>query len=229
MGGEQADLLFVEWSDRDAGSGPRPWWDDADHLRSPPYAAPSYGLIPFRGRGHKRLLLWQMPVGNMPWITPPTIIRITGLPMPSPLPRDLADAGIVGMLFGGGADCLTQVERWRLCRRPGSDCIQRACGAGWIDSRQPDRLPRVPLRWQENSEPDLWKYRLLYRRLPDGMDYQREVGRRNAEMLPLLQAGVWEIRLIAIDAMGNESPPSAPVNTTIPAAAWLVHLPILNC
>lgn len=61
-----------------------------------------------------------------------------------------------------------------------------------------------------------------------GRTTDREVGRRNAEMLPLLQAGVWEIRLIAIDAMGNESPPSAPVNTTIPAAAWLVHLPILK-
>jgi hypothetical protein len=30
MGGAQADLLVVEWSDWDAGSVLRPWWDDCE-------------------------------------------------------------------------------------------------------------------------------------------------------------------------------------------------------
>ena len=86
----------------------------------------------------------------------------------------------------------------------------------------------IPLRWQENNEPDLWGYHILYRVLPAGMEYRREVGRRNADLLPLLQAGEWEVRIVAIDAMGNESPPSAPVNVTVSAAASLLHLPIVR-
>ncbi len=64
MGGAQSDLLIVEWSDRDAGSGLRPWWDDQD--QNPP--RPTRAILWENALSHasgKRLLLWQMPVGNM--------------------------------------------------------------------------------------------------------------------------------------------------------------------
>ena len=40
MGGAQSDLLVVEWSNRDAGSGLRPWWDDTD--RESPRPSPRH-------------------------------------------------------------------------------------------------------------------------------------------------------------------------------------------
>ena len=227
MGGAQADLLFVEWSDRDAGSGLRPWWDDTDQ-ESP---RPTRAILWENALSHaaqKRLILWQMPVGNMALNNTCDHYQDNRAAYAFSHPRDLADTGIAGVVFGGGADCMTQV--WSdggFVGAQGAIAYNAPAAPVGLTAGSPAGY-LAPLRWQENSEPDLWKYRLLYRRLPDGTDYQREVGRRNAEMLPLLQAGVWEIRLIAIDAMGNESPPSAPVNTTIPAAAWLVHLPILR-
>jgi hypothetical protein len=227
MGGAQADLLFVEWSDRDAGSGLRPWWDVTDQ-ESP---RPTRAILWENALSHaaqKRLILWQMPVGNMALNNTCNHYQDNRAAYAFSHPRDLADTGIAGVVFGGGADCMTQV--WSdggFVGAQGAVAYNAPATPVGLTAGSPAGY-LAPLRWQENSEPDLWKYRILYRRLPDGADYQREVGRRNAEMLPLLQAGVWEIRLIAIDAMGNESPPSAPVNTTIPAAAWLVHLPILK-
>ncbi len=49
--------------------------------------------------------------------------------------------------------------------------------------------------------------RVLYRQVPAGMQYTVEAGRRNSLDLLLPQPGEWEIRLVAVDAMGNlESP-----------------------
>ncbi len=49
MGGAQADLLVVEWSDRDAGSGLRPWWDDTDQEIAPPHPGDLMGECPLPG------------------------------------------------------------------------------------------------------------------------------------------------------------------------------------
>ena len=46
MGGAQSDLLVVEWSDRDAGSGLRPWWDDTDRESPRPDTCHLVGQCP---------------------------------------------------------------------------------------------------------------------------------------------------------------------------------------
>jgi len=143
-------------------------------------------------------------------------------------PRDLAEAGVTGVAFGGGAACMTQV--WS-----DGGFVGAQGGIAYNPPAAPSGLTAgsvtgflIPVSWQENSEPDLWEYRIIYRVPPAGMEYRREVGRRNAELLPLLQSGEWEIRVVAIDAMGNESRPSAPVNVTIPTNARLFYLPVIN-
>jgi hypothetical protein len=227
MGGAQADLLVVEWSDRDAGSGLRPWWDDTDQETPRPTRA----IIWENALSHaaqKRLILWQMPVGNMALNNTCDHYQDNRAAYAFSHPRDLADAGVTAIVFGGGADCMTQVWSdggfagtqgaiaYSAPAAPGG--LTAGSGTGYL----------TPVRWQENSEPDLWGYHILYRVLPAGTQYRRDVGRRNADLLPLLQAGDWEIRIVAIDAMGNESPPSAPVNVTISAAASLLHLPTVR-
>jgi len=54
----------VEWSDRDAGSGLRPWWDDTNQHVAAPHAAILWENAS-RPRHTNGLMLWQMPVGNM--------------------------------------------------------------------------------------------------------------------------------------------------------------------
>ena len=227
MGGAQADLLFVEWSDRDAGSGLRPWWDDTDQ-ESP---RPTRAILWENALSHtaqKRLILWQMPVGNMALNNTCDHYQDNRAAYAFSHPRDLADAGIIGVVFGGGAECMTQVSSdggfvgaqgaiaYNAPATPSG--LTAGSAAGYL----------LPIRWQENNEPDLWSYRLQYREAPAGTEYQREVGRRNADMLPLLHPGEWEIRIVAIDAMGNESPPSAPVFVTVSTAARLLHLPVVT-
>jgi hypothetical protein len=227
MGGAQADLLFVEWSDRDAGSGLRPWWDDTDRESPRPTRAILWENT-ISHAAHKRLFLWQMPVGNMALNNTCDHYQDNRVAYAFSHPRDLADAGVAGVVFGGGADCMTQV--WSdggFVAAQGAIAYNAPAAPGGLTAGSPAGY-LVHLHWQENSEPDLWKYRILYRKIPGGTEYHREVGRRNAEMLPLMQTGNWEIRVVAIDAMGNASPPSTPVNATISATAWLLHLPILR-
>ncbi|MEJ5203549.1 MAG: hypothetical protein WHV66_15105, partial [Anaerolineales bacterium] len=64
MGADRADLITVEWSDRDAGRGIRPWWDDQDTQLPRPNRAIFWAHLMGKSL-NKRLLLWQVPVGNM--------------------------------------------------------------------------------------------------------------------------------------------------------------------
>jgi len=142
-------------------------------------------------------------------------------------PRDLFDAGVMGVLFGGGATCMTEVwtdggfvasqgaMAYAAPAAPGGLAITGSAGS------------TVALRWDENDEPDLRGYRVLYRRNPGGTQYAINVGRRNAITLLLPLSGEWEMRVAAIDAMGNVSLPSAPVVATITVDAKSIYLPML--
>ncbi len=227
MGGAQADLLVVEWSDRDAGSGLRPWWDDTDQETPRPTRAILWENA-LSHAAQKRLILWQMPVGNMALNNTCDHYQDNRAAYAFSHPRDLADAGVTAVVFGGGADCMTQV--WSdggFVGAQGAIAYNAPAAPSGLTAGSANGY-LIPVRWQENSEPDLWGYQILYRVLPAGTEYRREVGRRNADLLPLVQAGEWEIRIVAIDAMGNESSPSAPVNVTVSAAASLLHLPIVR-
>ena len=108
MGGAQSDLLVVEWSDRDAGSGVRPWWDDTNLTLPRPTRAILWENV-LSAAAHKRLMLWQMPVGNMSLDNTCDHYRDNRAAYVFQHPRDLFDAGVFAVLFGGGAACQTQV------------------------------------------------------------------------------------------------------------------------
>ncbi len=108
MGGAQADLLVVEWSDRDAGYGLRPWWDDTDQETPRPTRAILWENA-LSHAANKRLLLWQMPVGNMSLDNTCDHYKDNRAAYLFSHPRDIVDAGVMGVLFGGGTDCMTEV------------------------------------------------------------------------------------------------------------------------
>ena len=114
------DLVFNDVTDRDAGfyqhveGNPRTWWGPADFRRHDVYIAA------FTRRVHRRVVLWQLPLGNtsLPdswgryrdnrlqwWLgtrsgAPSSAVARAHL-------RATRNSGVIGLLFGGGADGTT--------------------------------------------------------------------------------------------------------------------------
>jgi hypothetical protein len=106
------DLIFNDITDRDAGfyqvveHNPNTWWGPADFRRHDAY------LAAFTHRVKTPVVLWQLPLGNT------TLSNAWGRYRDNRLQWWLADrtgvhlratrnAGVVGLLFGGGADGTT--------------------------------------------------------------------------------------------------------------------------
>jgi len=106
------NLVFNDVTDRDAGfyqfveHNPKTWWGPADFRRHDAY------LSAFTQRTHTPVVLWQLPVGNTTldntsghyqdnrlqwWLDDPSGAHL----------RATRNAGVVGLLFGGGADGTT--------------------------------------------------------------------------------------------------------------------------
>lgn len=227
MGGAQADLLVVEWSDRDAGYGVRPWWDDTDQTSPRPTRAILWENALSQASG-KRLMLWQAPVGNMALNDTCDHYRDNRAAYLFNHARDVFEAGIIGVLFGGGMECMTQV--WT-----DGGFVAAQGQIAYASPAAPTGLaldsisgPAARLRWNANSEPDLWRYALRYRKLPGGSNLTLPVSRRNSVWLILPEAGDWEVRLTALDAMGNLSAYSAPLTLTTLEDAKLLFLPVVQ-
>lgn len=110
------DLAFAEYSDRDSGfyqfvygDGGASWWDADDFRRNMRF------LAGFSSAAGKRLLMWQIPLGNTRMRAQNNSWnhyednRVEWL-LDEPARTHLAayrDAGVVGFLFGGGAGGVT--------------------------------------------------------------------------------------------------------------------------
>ena len=228
MGGVQADLLFVEWSDRDAGSGLRPWWDDTNHVLPHVSRAVLWESALSAAAG-KRLILWQVPVGNMSLNDTCDHYRDNRAAYAFSHPRDLFDAGVIAVLFGGGATCMT---------RPSTDggFVQAQGSIAYASPVTPMHLiagpligdARLPLQWDENTEPNLWGYRVSYARSGSGVSYTLDVGPANSTSLLLPSAGKWQVRVQAYDAMGQPGPLGNSVVVTTSLDLPQVFLPVVE-
>ncbi|MEW6502447.1 MAG: fibronectin type III domain-containing protein [Chloroflexota bacterium] len=227
MGADRADLITVEWSDRDAGRGIRPWWDDHDTELPRPNRAILWGHL-LGQQLNKRLLLWQVPVGNMDLNDTCQKYRDNRAAYLFRHPQDLWEAGYVGILFGGGDGCSTQV--WT--------------DGGFVESQaslyyQPPFAPlklqvvavngaMVRLRWQENPEQDVTGYRLYYQPEGSGAFEWVDVSVRNSAWLILPTMGRWQIWAKAYDLNQDESPPSDLVFVETDQDAERLYLPVIH-
>ncbi|HEU4656691.1 MAG TPA: hypothetical protein VFR97_04160 [Capillimicrobium sp.] len=109
-GGRRFDLVFVDVEDRDAGfnevinGDPRSAWDALDFRRNTTY------LRAFHRRTHRPIVIWQIPVGNSTLPNEWGAFRDTRVEWWLGSRRHLErerDAGVVALLFGGGADGTT--------------------------------------------------------------------------------------------------------------------------
>jgi hypothetical protein len=210
MGGAQADMLIVEWGDRDAGSGLRPWWDDTD-METPRLTRAILWENALSHASGKRLLLWQIPVGNMALDNTCDHYRDNRAAYAFNHPRDLFDAGVAGLLFGGGANCMTGVDTDSgFVAAQGAIAYAAPAAPGGLTAGLLSATSLLA-RWNESSEPDLWGYRLRYRKGTQGAWTTVDAGRRNSLQLDLPDSEPWQLTVAAYDAMGNESAPSAPI------------------
>lgn len=227
MGGDKSDLLIVEWSDRDAGFGLRPWWDGAD--RSLP--RPTRALLwenALSTTAKKRLLLWQMPVGNMDQNNTCEHYQDNRAAYAFNHPRELFDTGIIGVLFGAGDGCQTKV--WT-----DGGFVKSQGKIAYDPPQTPTGLaaagfsgPTYHFRWNENTDPDLWGYQLTYRRADSSSGQTIRVGRRNTASILFPSTGDWVISITAYDAMGKLSPASSALKIYVTDSADLIFLPAIT-
>jgi hypothetical protein len=223
-GGSQADLLFVEWSDRDSGSGLRPWWDDTNRQLPRPSRAILWENALSRAAG-KRLILWQIPCGNLALNNTVNHYQDNRAAYAFHHPRDLANAGVFAVLFGGGTSEMTQPStdggfiqaQGKIAYDP--PAAPTGVSAGAVNG------PSVVLHWTENTEPDLWGYELTYARA--GVSYTLDVYRANTFTLVLPDPATWNISVRAYDAQGRLGAASASVAATTTVAAARATLPLV--
>jgi hypothetical protein len=227
MGGAQADLLFVEWSDRDAGSGLRPFWDDTNRDLPRPARAILWENALAAASG-KRLILWQVPAGNMSLDNTCDHYKDNRAAYLFKHPRDMFDAGVIGVLFGGGAACMTSpaTDGGFIAAQGAIAYAAPAAATGLAVDGVGGAL--VDLHWAESGEPDLAGYRLRYQLQAGGASYTVDVSRANAARLLLPQAGAWDLSVAAVDAMGRVGPFSAAVAATTTAGARRTFAPLLR-
>ncbi|MBK9714598.1 MAG: fibronectin type III domain-containing protein [Kouleothrix sp.] len=232
MGGAQSDLLFVEWSDRDSGctdlpqcQPPRPWWDDTNRTLPHPARAALWENALSAAAG-KRLILWQVPSGNMALDNTCDRYKDNRSAYAFGHPRDLADTGVLAVLFGGGAECMTapSTDGGLIA---GQGAIAYALPAAPTGlTADPPAGPLVALRWDESALPDLWGYRVSYQPSGGGATTTLDTSRASAARLLLPQAGSWSIRVAAYDAMGRLGPSSAPLTVVTGVDAQVVLVPL---
>ncbi|GAB4108714.1 MAG: hypothetical protein OHK0022_60600 [Roseiflexaceae bacterium] len=225
MGGSQADLFTVEWSDRDAGSGLRPWWDDTN-VNLPRFSRAILWENALSAAAGKRLILWQVPSGNMNLDNTCNRYKDNKAAYVFTHMRELFDAGVSAVLFGGGASCMTQPSTDGGFIQAQSDVVYKLPAAVTGVSAQNSGTTTALVRWNENSEPDIWGYRVTYQLSTGGVATTIDVGRSNATTLLLPSAGIWRITVAAYDALGQTGALSVAANITTSAAAHQVFVPV---
>ncbi len=227
MGGDKSDLLVVEWSDRDGGSGLRPWWDDSDQE----LPRPSRAVLWENALSHaaqKRLMLWQIPAGNMQLDNTCDHYQDNRAAYAFSHPRDLFDAGVLGLVFGGGMDCMTNVTTdGGFIAAQGAIAYARPAAPAGL-SADPLSGLILTLRWNESSEPDRWKYRVYTQLQPSGSIAFFDTDRKNSAQVLLPKAGTWKLWVTAVDAMGNESAPSSTLAIASVQNAQQLFLPLVR-
>ena len=110
------DLVFTDVADRDAGfddkvnhDGGKSWWGPADYARQVAYIAG------FTRRTHVGVVLWQIPLGNTMLSNTTDHYQDNRVQwwLSNPSDGHLAadrDAGVVALLFGGGASGTTSID-----------------------------------------------------------------------------------------------------------------------
>ncbi len=99
------DLIFMDWSDRDAGYDGI-WWDKKN-LSVPNFARVLMFTNYLSKFTQKKIVLWQIPIGNESLPNIPNQYADNRLDYLFDHPLDIAKSGIISLLFGAGIPQMT--------------------------------------------------------------------------------------------------------------------------
>lgn len=99
------DLIFIDWSDRDAGYD-QIWWDERNN------SLPNFSRVLMYTNylsifTNKKIILWQIPIGNKSLPNLPNQYKDNRLEYIFDYPLDIAKSGIISLLFGAGIPGMT--------------------------------------------------------------------------------------------------------------------------
>jgi hypothetical protein len=141
-------------------------------------------------------------------------------------PRDLFDSGVIGVLFGGGNENMTQV--WT-----DGDFIKSQAAIAYAAPAAPTGLTivsvgtcTVTLRWTPSPDVDVWGYTLAYTRAGGGGTVEVDLRRVSSAFVVIAFAGDYTASVHAYDAMGNEGAASGSVSFTTTQDAYKLFLPV---
>ena len=226
-GGSQADLLVTQWSDRDAGSGLKDWWDVENFILPRPTRAFLWENALTREAG-KPLLLWQIPAGNMNLDNTYQHYQDNRAAYLFDHPQDAAHAGIIGVSISGGDISMTQVytDGGQVASQAAVQYAPPAAPSAFtlVDGKG----AQARFNWAENTEIDLAGYILSYSPVGSQLVFTQDAGLRNTQVVFFNAGGDWKVCVQAYDAMRNRSACSNSVVVTATSGASQLFLPYVT-
>jgi hypothetical protein len=225
-GGTNLDLLLTDWKVWDAGSGGSPWWDNTNRVL-PHYSRILYWQNQIVYQSNLSLILWKVPAGNMSLDNTCQRYQDNRVDYAFEHPSDLLNAGIIGVVVGGGDNCRTlpSTDDENILNKGTMFFAQPSVPASFnaVTTGSPGV---VRLSWQANAEFDIVRYLVYVGRSPNYMSEFLDAQRQTSLLILLQDGGTWYVSVTAVDAYGLESPLANPVMVLLDAPYKLM-LPIV--
>jgi hypothetical protein len=221
-GGSELDLIVADWKTVDAGTS-QTWWDDTNQSL-PHFNQVIYWQNRLAFHGALPLVLWRVPVGNM---SLPEAYQDNRVDYAFAHARDLADAGIVAVVLGGGLGQSNPSTDGGNVEAKATIYYASPAMPGAFTVSVPGSPGLIEAAWSPNTEFDLWGYRLYYGRSAAAMTDTLDARRRTALQTVLPAGGQWFVSLVAYDARGVESQMAPAVSVTLDEP-YHAYLPLLR-
>lgn len=165
------DLIFMDWSDRDAGYD-GVWWDKKN-ISVPNFARVLMFTNYLSTFTKKKIILWQIPIGNEFLPNIPNQYADNRLDYIFDYPIDIAKSGIISLLFGAGISQMTTqfTDGGHLKSRALEYCQNGKINLINLKDRDTSKIRNIKeLVFYQNYPNPFSSYTILRFRLPEFVD-----------------------------------------------------------
>ena len=230
--GPALDLLFADWKTDDAGSGLSPWWDSANT------ALPHFNrILHWQNRlayySGRRMMIWKMPAGNMNLPNTACVNNVAThqdnrVDYAYAHPRDLLNAGINGVIVGGGTcDTSPSNDGGNIMAKAVAYYAAPSTPTGFSASVVNNGHGVIQASWSPIQDMNLWRYRLYYGRTPSTLTSYLDSGDRTSIQTVMPGGGQWYVAAAAYSVAGRVSVLSSPISLAVDQP-YQVYLPLLK-
>jgi hypothetical protein len=225
-GGPDLDLLLSDWKVWDAGMGGSPWWDNTNRVL-PHYSRILYWQNQIVANANLPMIVWKVPAGNMTLENVCQRYQDNRVDYAFEHPRDLMNAGIRGVVVGGGDNCRTvpSTDDNNIFNK-GTVFFARPAAPASFSAVTAGSPGLVKLTWQPHADFDVVGYQVYIGRSIQTLAPYLDVQGQTSLHLLLPEGGTWYVSVTATDASGQESP-AATAAKVILDAPYRVTLPMV--